>query len=121
MLGVTHVLNAASMQDSDKKIPLVRYLDILLPLNVLLINPCILQWLSYRALGLEDNYSQPILHILDEVISYINDIQLNGGKILIHCQAGISRSAALICAYLMKVHKISFSEGSFVLQLPSLC
>ena len=39
----------------------------------------------------------------------------SGGKILVHCYAGVSRSASMVIAYFMAEKNMSFSEAfSFV-------
>lgn len=34
--------------------------------------------------------------------SYVDDVKANGGRILVHCHAGVSRSATVCMAYVMK-------------------
>ena len=52
-----------------------------------------------------DILDYPDENILDEFSitnKFIDDAVRSGGKVLIHCQAGISRSSTVLCAYLMK-------------------
>lgn len=53
-------------------------------------------------------------NILDEfktTHAFIDDAVKQGGTVLIHCQAGISRSSTTLCAYLMKSQGISRDEA----------
>ncbi|GAA5946181.1 hypothetical protein JCM10213_001632 [Rhodosporidiobolus nylandii] len=39
---------------------------------------------------------------IDEALEVIENARLQGGKILVHCKVGVSRSASIVIAYLMK-------------------
>lgn len=47
----------------------------------------------------------------EETTNFIHDALKNGGKILIHCQVGVSRSATIVLAYLMMKRKMSAIEA----------
>lgn len=42
---------------------------------------------------------------------FVDSVEMSGGKVLIHCQAGISRSATICLAYLMSKRKCSLEEA----------
>ncbi|KAF9413196.1 hypothetical protein BGZ94_000807, partial [Podila epigama] len=46
-----------------------------------------------------------------EAFDYIDLARRNGGKILVHCQLGVSRSASLVIAYVMEAEKKSLTEA----------
>ncbi|MFH4980019.1 hypothetical protein AB6A40_006728 [Gnathostoma spinigerum] len=43
--------------------------------------------------------------------SFIRECVESGGKILVHCNAGVSRSATIVIAYLMKFEKYSLADA----------
>ena len=54
----------------------------------------------------------------DEANAFINKCKSEGGKILIHCKYGISRSASFIIAYLIKEMKYT---TDYALKFISYC
>ena len=54
----------------------------------------------YHHISLCDDGLEDILPIFKEYIPIIDDILKNGGRILIHCALGVSRSASLCVAYM---------------------
>lgn len=47
----------------------------------------------------------------DEVADLIEQIRQTNGKTMVHCVAGVSRSASLVLAYLMKHMKMSLKDA----------
>ncbi|CAL9689189.1 unnamed protein product [Knipowitschia caucasica] len=58
-----------------------------------------------------DEVTADLLSHLDQCFLFIQGAVDGGGAVLVHCQAGRSRSATVVTAYLMKKLKISFSEA----------
>ncbi|XP_077580378.1 dual specificity protein phosphatase 12 [Stigmatopora nigra] len=58
-----------------------------------------------------DEVTSDLLSHLDECYSFIQEAVDGGGAALIHCQAGRSRSATVVTAYLMKRYKLCFTEA----------
>eukprot|EP01122_Echinamoeba_exundans_P011676 TRINITY_DN4724_c0_g1_i1.p1 TRINITY_DN4724_c0_g1~~TRINITY_DN4724_c0_g1_i1.p1 ORF type:complete len:565 (+),score=77.65 TRINITY_DN4724_c0_g1_i1:96-1790(+) len=88
-LGISHIINA-SYHQSDVKIPSV---------------------FTYKCLNLQDSHNQPLFGLLPEIVEQISSIIASGGKCLVHCQAGISRSAALVLAFLMSKRQMSLDRA----------
>ncbi|KFV07953.1 Dual specificity protein phosphatase 14, partial [Tauraco erythrolophus] len=53
----------------------------------------------------------PISLYFDSVTDKINSVVQKHGATLVHCAAGVSRSATLCIAYLMKYHKVTLFEA----------
>eukprot|EP01084_Bolivina_argentea_P054902 100682_1 len=72
--------------------------------------------IKYMRIPIDDSYLQNIKTHFIKSISFINNALKNdNNKILVHCFAGISRSATIIIAYLMKVKGMSYDDAfSFV-------
>ncbi|XP_051900962.1 dual specificity protein phosphatase 10-like [Pristis pectinata] len=58
--------------------------------------------LRYKRLPATDNGRQNLRQYFEEAFEFIEEAQESGKGVLIHCQAGVSRSATLVIAYLMK-------------------
>lgn len=53
---------------------------------------------------------QDLLPCLDSALNFIDESIKNNQNILIHCQAGVSRSVAIACAYIMKQRQTSVED-----------
>lgn len=67
--------------------------------------------LTYKNLPVLDNCESDISKIFDEAILFIKEVKKNNGKVLVHCQAGISRSATVCTAYLMERDGIDVDQA----------
>ena len=67
--------------------------------------------INQKILPIDDLYSENIIKYFKECIEFID----NNGKIFIHCECGVSRSATIVIAYLMwKTHSTFEAVYSFV-------
>jgi protein-tyrosine phosphatase len=64
--------------------------------------------LDRKIIDITDEKSSNISFYFEECNKYIDDALATNGKILVNCYAGISRSATIVAAYLIKKEKISF-------------
>ncbi|XP_043704769.1 protein-tyrosine-phosphatase MKP1-like isoform X2 [Telopea speciosissima] len=67
--------------------------------------------LVYKTLWLHDSPSEDITSILYDVFDYFEDVREHGGRVLVHCCKGVSRSTALVIAYLMWRNGQSFEDA----------
>ena len=66
---------------------------------------------SYKKLFLQDIPSQSLFPSMDESYQFIRDAISNGGKVFVHCYAGVSRSSSTVIYYLMKSRGWSYQES----------
>lgn len=65
--------------------------------------------ITYHNIILKDELSSILtIEMLDEATDWIYN---TNGSVLVHCFAGISRSSAIILAYLMKYKKMSYDKA----------
>ena len=62
-------------------------------------------------IAVEDKVGAKLNIYFDLIADKINQVHLAGGKILIYCRAGQSRSATLCIAYFMKYHDMTFEQA----------
>jgi predicted protein tyrosine phosphatase len=67
-------------------------------------------------LPLNDEPSEDLLRHLPMAVGFIGGALSEGGRVLVHCFAGMSRSASVVIAYLMKARGFSAHEGFRVLK-----
>ena len=58
---------------------------------------------------------------MPEAVAFITEALSSGGKILVHCVAGISRSASCVIAYLMKSKQIGYEEALAMTKAKRFC
>ncbi|KAG7481538.1 hypothetical protein MATL_G00067620 [Megalops atlanticus] len=76
---------------------------------------------QYKCIPVEDNHKEDISSWFIEAIEYIDSVKDSNGRVLVHCQAGISRSATICLAYLMKRKRVRLEEAfEFVRQRRSV-
>ncbi|KAG8551337.1 hypothetical protein GDO81_004066 [Engystomops pustulosus] len=72
---------------------------------------CIKDKYDYKWIPVEDNHNTDISSHFQEAIEFIDTVRLAGGKVLVHCEAGISRSPTICMAYLMKTKRFRLEEA----------
>ncbi|KAJ8393965.1 hypothetical protein AAFF_G00054980 [Aldrovandia affinis] len=76
---------------------------------------------QYKCIPVEDNHKEDISSWFSEAIEFIDSVKDSNGRVLVHCQAGISRSATICLAYLMKRKRVRLEEAfEFVKQRRSI-
>lgn len=73
------------------------------------------QQLRYHLLPIDDSLDQNLIAYLPSAMAFIDEVLGQGGRVLVHCAAGISRSAAVCIAWVMKHHRWDYRTAhSFV-------
>ncbi|KAG0216483.1 protein-tyrosine phosphatase-like protein [Mortierella sp. GBAus27b] len=62
---------------------------------------------TYKVIAVPDLDETNLLKFFPDTFEYINDAITRGGKVLVHCSAGVSRSVTIVCAYLMKTQNMT--------------
>lgn len=60
---------------------------------------------------INDSFSEKILPWLDQCMDFIEAAKTSNSRVLVHCLAGISRSATIAIAYIMKRRSLSLDEA----------
>ncbi|KAK9117693.1 hypothetical protein Sjap_016640 [Stephania japonica] len=91
-LGITHILCLCSNEigQSDSQYP---------------------DLFEYKNFSIFDNEDTQICDIFEEAFEFIDGVERSGGKVLVHCFEGRSRSATLVLAYLMQRKSLTLLEA----------
>ncbi|ESO06531.1 hypothetical protein HELRODRAFT_64858 [Helobdella robusta] len=65
---------------------------------------------KYLCLVASDVSTQNLSQFFSETNDFIHEARSNGGNVLVHCLAGVSRSTTIVIAYLMTVSKLAWKE-----------
>lgn len=100
--GVTHILSVLDVQAMGTSVENFENLPIF-------------EDFEHLYISVEDVDEEDMLQYFDKALSFMDNAISSGGGVLVHCIAGISRSATFVCAYLMRRNKWGPSEAlSFV-------
>ncbi|XP_078095416.1 dual specificity protein phosphatase 1-A-like [Mustelus asterias] len=66
---------------------------------------------EYKCIPVEDSHMADISAWFCQAIDFIDSVKNNGGRVLVHCQAGISRSATICLAYLIRTQRVCLDEA----------
>jgi len=70
---------------------------------------------TYKVIQVGDKESEDISNHFDTTYEFIHNSIQSGGAVLIHCAAGVSRSATIVSAYVMRDQRMKSDEAvSFV-------
>ncbi|XP_041352275.1 serine/threonine/tyrosine-interacting protein A-like [Gigantopelta aegis] len=75
----------------------------------------------YLTLDIADTATENIIQHIPKVKRFVDECLHKGGKVLIHGNAGISRSAALVIAYVMEKYGLSHKDAYFYVQQRRFC
>ncbi|KAK2116383.1 Dual specificity protein phosphatase 18 [Saguinus oedipus] len=66
--------------------------------------------IQYMQVPVADAPNSRLCDLFDPTADHIHSVEMKQGRTLLHCAAGVSRSAALCLAYLMKYHAMSLLD-----------
>ncbi|KAK7076245.1 hypothetical protein SK128_028007 [Halocaridina rubra] len=73
--------------------------------------PDFVQDSHFMRIPVNDNFSEKLLPYFNDAFHFIDKVRESGGCVLVHCLAGISRSATVAIAYVMKHLRLPFEEA----------
>lgn len=92
-VGITHILNCArEIKPRGEEVEFV-----------------------YKQLDLVDKSHQDLTHVMEEALDFMFSAVNSGGKLFVHCQQGVSRSASFCCAFFMKRDGIGLDAALAIL------
>ncbi|XP_066982371.1 uncharacterized protein [Macrobrachium rosenbergii] len=114
-VGPTRILPflyLGSQQDANNR-QLLSDHNILYELNVSVScpKPDFVQDSHFMRIPVNDNFSEKLLPYFNDAFHFIDKVRESGGCVLVHCLAGISRSATVAIAYVMKHLRLPFDEA----------
>ncbi|XP_029438166.1 dual specificity protein phosphatase 8 isoform X2 [Rhinatrema bivittatum] len=65
----------------------------------------------FMRIPVNDNYCEKLLPWLDACIEFIDKAKVSSSRVMVHCLAGISRSATIAIAYIMKTMGMSSDDA----------
>ncbi|XP_077083005.1 dual specificity protein phosphatase 5 [Siphateles boraxobius] len=71
---------------------------------------------DYKWIPVEDSHTADISSHFQEAIDFIERVKEKGGKVLVHCEAGISRSPTICMAYIMKTQRLQLEQAFEVIR-----
>eukprot|EP01063_Lacrimia_lanifica_P000126 TRINITY_DN1004_c0_g2_i3.p1 TRINITY_DN1004_c0_g2~~TRINITY_DN1004_c0_g2_i3.p1 ORF type:complete len:249 (+),score=74.70 TRINITY_DN1004_c0_g2_i3:386-1132(+) len=95
--GVTMILNTALECDSSEREEEIRLLE----------NPNF----DVLNVGIRDHADENLSCIFSSSFRFIDQAKRDGKKVLVHCRRGISRSAAVVIAYLIQSEQLSLDTA----------
>ncbi|XP_076464214.1 dual specificity protein phosphatase 10-like [Babylonia areolata] len=67
--------------------------------------------IRYKRIPASDSAQQNLKQYFEEAIEFIDDARQKGANVLIHCHAGVSRSATITIAYLLKHTRLAMGDA----------
>ncbi|KAI6123460.1 phosphotyrosine protein [Pisolithus croceorrhizus] len=75
----------------------------------------------YLVLDVEDNEEQNVIRLFPEADQFIQQAMSQGGKVLVHCNGGISLSPAFVVMFVMRHCQLSWEDALRLVQNRRYC
>ncbi|KAL5501603.1 hypothetical protein ACEPAH_8863 [Sanghuangporus vaninii] len=75
----------------------------------------------YLVLDVQDNEEQNLIGLFPRAKQFIDEAILSGGRVLVHCNGGISLSPAFVVMYVMQYYQMSWEDALHTVQNRRYC
>ncbi|KAI0356429.1 phosphatases II [Trametes cingulata] len=76
---------------------------------------------QYMVLDVQDSEEQNLIRLFPQAKQFIDEAIVQGGRVLVHCNGGISLSPAFVVMYVMQRHGLSWEEALHLVQNRRYC
>jgi len=77
--------------------------------------------LQYMVLDVEDSEEQNLIRLFPQAKQFIDNAVAQGGRVLVHCNGGISLSPSFVVMYVMQHFQLSWEEALHMVQNRRYC
>ncbi|KAL7718782.1 Dual specificity protein phosphatase [Entamoeba marina] len=77
--------------------------------------------IQYKFIQITDTINDDISIYFEETFNFIEENISSEKNVLVHCVAGVSRSASLVISYIMKKQKLSYNEAFEIVKVQRNC
>ncbi|KNC56141.1 uncharacterized protein AMSG_11690 [Thecamonas trahens ATCC 50062] len=69
--------------------------------------------LTYKIINIADDARSDLIGVIRPALTYMSEAVSTGSGVIVHCQAGVSRSSSVVIAYLMvdPAHRLSYAAA----------
>ncbi|KAJ6512109.1 protein-tyrosine phosphatase-like protein [Mycena vitilis] len=76
---------------------------------------------TYLTLDVEDNEEQNLIRLFPNAKTFIDNAITQGGRVLVHCNGGISLSPAFVVMFVMQHYQLSWEDALHMVQNRRYC
>jgi len=76
---------------------------------------------TYMTLDVEDNEEQNLIRLFPAAKTFIDNAIKQGGRVLVHCNGGISLSPAFVVMFVMQHYQLSWEDALHLVQNRRYC
>jgi len=106
-----HLFLGSESDVADEQLMAEQKITRVLNVSITCKRPSHLDDSHFRRIAVHDNYTERIEPHLDGAVEFLEEARLQSERVLIHCVAGVSRSATVAIAYVMYYLKLSLNEA----------
>ncbi|KZP26267.1 phosphatases II [Athelia psychrophila] len=85
------------------------------------VKPRFLDHFQYLVLDVEDNEEQNLIRLFPGAKAFIDQAIAKGGRVLVHCNGGISLAPAFVVMFVMQHHNLAWEDALHMVQNRRYC